>query len=215
MVFKPPAAQAQMLEGPAGDLQALLEVPEPHSGGIAVLCHPHPLYQGTMNNKVVHTLARAFHRLGVATLRFNFRGVEKSAGSYADGDGETDDALAAVAYMRQRWPQSDLSLAGFSFGGVVAMRAASRAEASFLVTVAPAVYRFEPGQLEIPDCDWLLVHGDADEIVDCEQTLAWARALDKPPQITVVSDATHFFHGKLTELRDAVIAGAPPQLAKE
>lgn len=215
MTFRPPAAQPLILDGPIGELQALLDVPEPHGGGIAVICHPHPLYQGTMNNKVVHTLARAFQRQGIATLRFNFRGVEKSAGSFANGDGETDDALAAVEYLQRRWPQAPLSLAGFSFGGVVAMRTASRAGAAFLVTVAPAVYRFEPDQLEIPDCDWLLVHGDEDEIVDCEQTIAWAKALADPPEMTVVPGATHFFHGKLTELRDAVMVGTPQLAATE
>lgn len=208
MTFKSPATQALVIDGPAGSLEALLEVPEAHDGKVAVLCHPHPLYQGTMNNKVVHTLARAFQRLGAATLRFNFRGVGKSAGVYANGDGETDDAMAATEYMRQRWPQSPLWIGGFSFGGIVAMRTAARANADFLVTVAPAVHRFGPEQLELPACPWLLVHGNADEIVDCDETLVWARGVAPGPEIAVIPDATHFFHGKLTELRDVVTVGA-------
>lgn len=208
MAFKPPAAQAIVIDGPAGALEALLEVPGSHQGKVAVLCHPHPLYQGTMNNKVVHTLARAFQRMGTATLRFNFRGVGKSAGVYANGDGETDDAMAAVTYMRQQWPQTPLWIGGFSFGGIVAMRAASRSDADFLVSVAPAVHRFAPDQLELPSCPWLLIHGSADEIVDCDETLDWARGVAQGPEIIVIPDAAHFFHGKLTELRDAVSAGA-------
>ncbi len=145
-----PKAERVVVPGPAGGLEALLEVPEVQIEKIAVLCHPHPLYHGTMNNKVVHTLARTFQRLGVACLRFNFRGVGGSGGSYDDGQGETRDALAATEFMRDRFPKAKLWLAGFSFGGAVALRAARLVSADLLVTVAPALQKMKSSTANDP-----------------------------------------------------------------
>jgi len=132
-VLRPPHAERLSLAGPAGPLQALIETavtevegPQPVSA-FAVVCHPHPLYGGTMDNKVVYTVARALEQLGAPAIRFNFRGVGASAGSYDEGRGETADALAVIAYGRRRWPHAALWLAGFSFGGAVAVGAAARA----------------------------------------------------------------------------------------
>ncbi|MFO7278462.1 MAG: alpha/beta hydrolase, partial [Pseudomonadota bacterium] len=127
MTFRPPKPEPVRLDGPAGVLEALLEEPaDAVPGRFAVVCHPHPLHGGTMNNKVVHTLARTFNELGIRSLRFNFRGVGASEGSYAEGIGETEDALAVIEWGRVRWPGAEPLLAGFSFGGIVALRAAGR-----------------------------------------------------------------------------------------
>ncbi len=132
-----------------------------------VVCHPHPLGGGTLDNKVVHTVARTMQELGLPALRFNFRGVGASAGTFDDGIGETDDAQAVIDWGRERWPQAALWLAGFSFGAYVALRVSERRRPQRLITVAPPVQRFQLAALRVPDCPWLIVQGDADEIVDC------------------------------------------------
>ena len=166
-----------------------------------------------MHNKVVTTLARSFNELGLPALRFNFRGVGASAGVHDDGRGEVADALAVVASGRARWPEANLWLAGFSFGGVVALRAASRmSSVKRLVTIAPALERYfqQPVDVPLPPCPWLLVQGDADDVLDATRVLALANALSTPPTIVTLAGAGHFFHGRLNDLRDAVLAlGAP------
>jgi hypothetical protein len=193
-----------IIQGPVGALESLLEIPQDGAARAAVICHPHPLYHGTMTNKVVHTLARTFRRLGAATLRFNFRGVGASAGLYDEGRGEIQDALAAAAYMREKFPGARLWMAGFSFGGVVALQAAALADASLLVTVAPAVHRLEYSETMNPGCPWLLIHGEADTTVNCEENMKWLAQLDTPPEIFIAKGCGHFFHGKLNLLRDTV-----------
>ena len=136
-----------MIPGPAGAIEALLESPEPGAGCFGVVCHPHPLYSGTLDNKVVYTLARAFQELGAPTLRFNFRGVGGSEGAFDRGEGEVDDALAVVAHGRQLFPGAALWLAGFSFGGAVALRSAERARPDRLVAVAPGVTSLDVGSV--------------------------------------------------------------------
>jgi uncharacterized protein len=193
------------LPGPAGRLEAILETPAGQSG-VAVVCHPHPEGGGTMQNKVVHTLARAFGRSGFATLRFNFRGTGSSTGSYDDGAGEVDDALAALEFMRGERPQGPLWLAGFSFGAAVAIHAAVRAPVDGLICVAPAVRRFAAGLATQPACPWLIVQGDADELVDVDDTIAWVNGLEPGPELLVLEGVDHFFHGRLNELRGAATA---------
>ncbi|MCZ6912322.1 MAG: alpha/beta hydrolase [Proteobacteria bacterium] len=200
-----PKAERIIVSGPVGGLESILQVPEMQIEKIAVVCHPHPLYHGTMNNKVVHTLARTFQRMGAACLRFNFRGVGASAGSYDEGRGETQDALAATVFMRDRFPKANLWMAGFSFGGAVALRVARLASADLLVTVAPALHKLEAEKVTIPDCPWLLIHGDQDTTVSCRGNLEWVSQLDRPPEVYVASGVDHFFHGKLNLLRDVVI----------
>ncbi len=211
---RPPPPQRLRIRGPAGAIEALLEEPAASGrGAFGVVCHPHPLHGGTLDNKVVHTLARALHDLGVPTLRFNFRGVGASEGAFADGVGERDDALAAVAWCQARWPAAHPWLLGFSFGAAVALAAAARAGARRLVTVAPAVGRIAAGEAP-PACPWLLIQGDADEVIDAAAVLEWARGLAPAPEIRVLPGAGHFFHGRLPELREAVVefareGGAP------
>ena len=188
-------------------LEAVLELPtDPIAGRIAVVCHPHPLHQGTMHNKVVHTLARAAVGLGAPALRFNFRGVGKSEGVHADGLGETDDALAAIAWLRTRHPAAELWLMGFSFGAMVALRAAVVGAPARLVTVAPAVTRFRADHPVTPLMPWLLVQGEADELVDAAAVRAWAVTQRPAPELVLLPGVSHFFHGHLHELRD-VVAG--------
>ena len=153
-----------------------------------------------MLNKVVHTVARCLSAHGYAALRFNYRGVGRSAGRYADGLGETDDAVAMIDWLQARHPELPLVLAGFSFGAFVALRAIAERPAAALITVAPPVRMFEFARLNRPDCPWLLVQGDADEIVDAGDVFAWADALEPPPQRAVIAGGGHFFHGRLVEL---------------
>lgn len=196
-----------LLDGPAGALEAVLDYPAATSEpkAVALVLHPHPLQEGTMHNKVAWMLARSFVQLGAPALRFNFRGVGNSAGWHDNGAGETDDALAAFDWLQQRWPQAALWLGGFSFGAQVALRAVSQRPVQRLVTVAPPVARFKTQLTALPDCDWLLIQGDADDVVDPAEVIAWAGALAQPPQITVLPGAGHFFHGRLNDLRDAVL----------
>jgi alpha/beta superfamily hydrolase len=211
-VQKPPLAERTSLPGPAGALQALIETPVIEGQGpqavsaFAVVCHPHPLYGGSMDNKVVYTVARALEQLGAPAIRFNFRGVGASAGNYDEGRGETADALAVVAYGRRRWPNAALWLAGFSFGGAVAVRAAGEAGPQRLIAVAPGITTITVTDAAPPACPWLIVHGDADEVVPLEAVRAWADTLSPAPQMRVLPGASHFFHGRLNELRDVVLA---------
>ncbi len=203
MSVPPPPKTSLVIDGPAGSIEALLEDPGADGRHFAVVCHPHPLHGGTMHNKVVHTLARALQEQGMPTLRFNYRGVGASAGAYDDGRGETEDALAVIAWGRRRWPGAQLVLAGFSFGAAVALRAALAAGAAQLITVAPAITH--PGAAPLrPACPWLLVAGDADDLVDFGQLRAWAAAFQPPPTLRVLAGGDHFFHGRLQELRAAV-----------
>jgi len=176
---------------------------------VAILCHPHPQFGGTMTNKVVHMLAKACNDLGAAAVRFNYRGVGTSAGSYDQGNGETDDTLAAIDWAQRRWPHAQLWLGGFSFGGAVAMKAASRRTPRLLMTVAPAVQRVAVDSM--PTCPWLVVQGDSDELVDAVHTQAWIAALAAPPVLKLLPGVDHFFHGRLTELREIVVQWAGSQ----
>jgi len=201
-----PVSEKLFIDGPVGRLEAIHDTPrgEPVSG-FAVVCHPHPQHGGTMHNKVAHTLARAFLRAGLQVLRFNFRGTEASEGEYGEGVGELDDALAAVEWMRTRQASGPLWLAGFSFGAAIAVRAAAATEVDGLVSVAPAVYRFASGMTTQPRCPWLIVQGDEDELVAVDETIEWVNGLEPGPELLVMPGAEHFFHGRLVELREAVM----------
>lgn len=196
------------LEGGAGAVEALLEVPAGSATprAVAVCCHPHPLYGGALTNKVIHTVARAFVGAGVPALRFNFRGVGASEGVHDEGRGETEDVIAVAAWARQRFPGAALWLAGFSFGAWVALRAAPKVSPELLVSVAPPVGRWDFSGIARPRCPWLLVQGTADELLDASVVEAWARALSPDVRIVSMDGASHFFHGRLHELQDAVTA---------
>lgn len=202
---RPPQLEKLTITGPAGELEALLETPAgTKPRGAVVVCHPHPQHGGTMHNKVAYTLARSFVLSDCAALRFNFRGVQGSAGEYDEGVGELDDALAAVDWMRRKFGDGPLWLAGFSFGAAIAIRAAIEVSVDGLVSVAPAVRRFASGLEEQPQCPWLIVQGDQDELVDVDETVRWVDELLPGPELVILPEAEHFFHGKLIDLRETV-----------
>ena len=194
------------IDGPAGQLEAILEAPqESPATGCVLVCHPHPQHGGTMHNKVAHTLARAFVRSGFVALRFNFRGTGDSAGQFDEGNGELEDAVAALHWLSEQHPDLPIWIAGFSFGAAIAVIAAEREGVDGLVSVAPAITRVAPALENQPDCSWLIVQGDEDELVEIEQTIAWVDGLEPGPELLVLPGGEHFFHGRLVELREAVM----------
>ena len=203
MVKKIVTSTGVTIPGPTGVLEGAIDASSDAAAAVAVICHPHPQQQGTMQNKVVTTVARAFAHLGATPVRFNFRGVGGSAGFFDGADGERNDALAVVAWSRERWPGRRLYLAGFSFGAAVALAIASRVAPSGLVTVAPPVSRL-PASFAPPACPWLLVHGGADEVVPAEPVVAWSATLAMPPRLVLLDGVGHFFHGRLGTLGDSV-----------
>lgn len=197
------------LQGPAGRLEVAADEPAASPRGVAVLCHPHPVHGGTMDNKVIQTLARTFVALGYRAVRFNFRGVGESQGQWNEGVGEVDDALAVIAAQRSGGAVVPLALAGFSFGGYVAAQAAARLAATApvqrLVLIGPATATF--AMPAVPP-DTLVIHGEADDVVPLQATLDWARPQGLP--VVVLPGVGHFFHGQLTKLRDLVTQAWSP-----
>lgn len=209
--MSPQAPLPTTVAGPAGRLEISVEgFEQPAVRGIAIVCHPHPLHGGTMTNKVVHFLSRSLNELGFASLRFNFRGVGKSEGEFAEAIGETEDLLAVIDWVQQRFPSMPVWLAGFSFGAYVALSAASQRNVERLITVAPAVHLYDVSSLTPPSCPWLLIQGDSDEIVPIDQVRAWVQRLEKRPRTVYLKGVGHFFHGKLTLLRDVVVGALEP-----
>ena len=201
-----PTIERIAIAGPVGNLEGILETPQnAEFSRVAIICHPHPVYGGTMTNKVVHMLAKACNELGVPALRFNYRGVGASIGAYDEGRGETLDTLAVVRWANERWPHAKVWLGGFSFGGAVALRAAAQIDPARLITVAPAIQRVDVSRVKLPRCPWLLVQGDNDELVNANDVQAWVETLDPKPQLALLSGVDHFFHGRLNELRDVVV----------
>jgi uncharacterized protein len=193
------------LTGPAGKMECLLDLPDAPPKGIALVAHPHPLYGGTMENKVAQTLARTFTSLGYATARFNFRGVGESEGVHDNGIGEVDDMAAMMAYMQEQYPGLPVALSGFSFGTFVQARFQQRliAEgrpAQRLVLVGTAA-----GKWDVPEVpkDTILIHGELDDTITLQQVFDWARPQDIP--VIVIPGADHFFHRKLGHIKNLVM----------
>ncbi|MEP7330357.1 MAG: alpha/beta hydrolase, partial [Betaproteobacteria bacterium] len=196
----PKTAERDTIVGPAGPLEIVRNIPEGVPVGIALVAHPHPLQGGTLDNKVVQTLARTFFALGYVAIRFNFRGVGASAGTFDDGIGETLDALAALADARQRFGADlPIVLAGFSFGSFVQTRVARTVAAQRIVLVGPAVGRFA---VETVPADTIVIHGEQDDVVHLADVFAWARPQELP--IIVFPGCGHFFHGRLTQLQRVI-----------
>lgn len=205
----PATASTFMLSGPVGALECIADVAAPAAArrGMAVICHPNPVQGGTMHNKVVTMVEHALRESGLDTLRFNFRGTGASAGSYDDGRGESDDLAAVVDWMRRTHPGDALWLAGFSFGSYVTIRNAQRLGAAALVSIAPPVGRWAEGIDVLPTCPWLVVMGEADEVVEPQAVFDWIAAMAAPPTLVRFAGAGHFFHRRLIELRSAVKTG--------
>ena len=187
------------IAGPAGTLEVAFNVAEGALRGIALIAHPHPLQGGTLDNKVVQTLAKTFAALGYASVRFNFRGVGQSEGQFDDGIGETDDALAALAAAKLEFGELPVVLAGFSFGSYVQTRVAHAITAERLVLIGPAVKRFP---IEVVPPDTIVIHGEEDDVVALADVLAWARPQQLP--IMVFPGCGHFFHGRLPQLQRVI-----------
>ena len=197
-----------VIKGPSGDLEILTTFPvQPTLPYVAVICHPHPLHQGTMHNKVVTTLAKSVTSQ-LPTVRFNFRGVMASTGDYGDGVGEQDDLEAILEWVKQVLPTHRVLLMGFSFGGYVAASVANkRHDIDHLITVAPALRLGDFNQFTDVSCPWLIVYGDQDDVVSVE---GLRRLVDNPPIKALRGNelvgAGHFFHGKLLDLQQSVVA---------
>ncbi|GMQ96801.1 MAG: Dot/Icm type IV secretion system effector CoxH3 [Gammaproteobacteria bacterium] len=200
-------AEPVWIEGPRGRLEALLEQPpgNVHKGvPVGIICHPHPLFGGTLHNKVVHTIARAFNKMGARSLRFNFRGIGASAGSFGEGSGEIEDTLAVIAWVRKRFPDTRLWLGGFSFGGTVAVNTAQSHAPDYLVTIAPSVVHFNLNGIQLPGHPWLVIQGDEDSVVPYTSVKEWVDSLKPAPDMVTIKGAEHFFHGRLIEVREAI-----------
>lgn len=199
----PRSTERLVIAGPAGDLEIACNVPGPTPRGIALVTHPHSQQGGTLDNKVAQTLAKTFFALGYASVRLNFRGVGRSAGTFDDGIGETEDALAALAHARARFDAAGhalpVVLAGFSFGSFVQTRVAKRVSAERLVLVGPAVKRFP---LEPVPADTIVIHGEEDDVVTLVDVFDWARPQQLP--VIVFPGCGHFFHGRLPQLQAVI-----------
>ncbi|MCH2557305.1 MAG: alpha/beta fold hydrolase [Alcanivorax sp.] len=202
------------LEGPEGTLEAALEGDTDNPAMIAIVCHPHPLFGGTMDNKVVTTLARAARDAGAAVLRFNFRGVGNSQGAFSDGIGETEDLIAVHRWLTREFTDRPLWLAGFSFGSFVAARGAEVLAANgqapkALMLVAPPVHHFDFEGIETAGCPVTVVQGEDDEVVPAEQVFRWAGQTPLTPDLIRFPDSGHFFHGKLVDLKEVAASRLP------
>ena len=213
-VLHPPAefpqgAQEFALPGPAGRLEVATATAslEEARRGTAVICHPHPQHGGSLRNKVVTMLERSLRESGLDTVRFNFRGVGESEGEYDEGDGESGDLVAVAQWVRRVHAGDALWLAGFSFGSYVALRTARSLAADALITVAPPVGRWDFAGVAMPDCPWLVVQGEDDEIVDSQAVFDWIATLEATPTLVRMPETGHFFHRRLMDLRGAVKNG--------
>jgi alpha/beta superfamily hydrolase len=193
------------LAGHAGKMECLLDLPEEAPVGVALVAHPHPLYGGTMENKVAQTLARTFVSLGYAVARFNFRGVGESEGVHDNGVGEVDDMAIMLAHMQEQYPGLPVALTGFSFGTFVQAQLQQRLiakgrPAERLVLVGTAA-----GKWPMPDVpeDTILIHGELDDTITLQQVFDWARPQDLP--VIVIPGADHFFHRKLGHIKKLVV----------
>lgn len=204
-----PSAETVFIDGPAGPIELIVDNPGAPRG-IALVCHPHPLFGGTNTNKVTQTLARTFAALGYVALRPNFRGVGQSTGTHDDGRGECADMLAVIDEAKRRFGDLPVALAGFSFGAYVQTRVAQAlAEANHpaqrLVLVGTAAGHVEGARqyaAKAVAADTIVIHGAADTTVPLANVLAWAEPLELP--VTVIAGADHFFHRRLHLIRDIV-----------
>lgn len=204
-----PGEHRQFIEGPAGTLQVIIDVP-PNAvlGYLAMLGHPHSLQGGTMNNKVVTTMAKAFRELGIVSIRFNFRGVENSQGTYDAGIGESEDMLHILRMCKR--PDAMIFFAGFSFGSYVVFRALAHYQLegthrTSLITIAPPVHHYDYTTTLVPSTPWLVVQGIEDEVVPASLVTEFLQQRQPRPDIEYFEDTGHFFHGKLLMLKSSLL----------
>lgn len=211
--LKIPGDHSFLIKGQLGQLEAILSVPENvDQRFVAILGHPHSLQGGTMHNKVVTTLARVFKELHIASLRFNFRGVGQSQAVYDAGIGESEDMLLIARQIQQELPNIRLLFAGFSFGSYVAYRAAAQCKHELLITVAPAVHHYDYQEFNPLPAPWITVHGDKDEVVPVQLVLDFVAHHSPNIQLIPFTDTSHFFHGKLIELKSRLLEAISEQV---
>jgi len=193
------------LQGAAGNIECALDLPNDTPRGVALVAHPHPLYGGTMDNKVVQTIARAFVALGYATARMNFRGVGKSEGEHDAGRGETDDMALLLQHMQQQYPGMPFALGGFSFGTFVQSQLQQRLVAAGTPAERLVLVGSAAGKWAMPNvpANTILIHGEHDDTIPLADVLDWARPQDLP--VIVIPGADHFFHRKLQHIKSFVV----------
>jgi len=204
------------LNGSAGKIECLAGYPTENAEDrktVGIICHPHPLFGGSMHNKVVHMIEKAYRELGLHTIRFNFRGVGDSEGEYDDGIGESKDVVKIYQWAKEIFPEHDFWLAGFSFGSYAALRACEKINPTQLLTVAPPVERYDYSELKIPECPWLVIQGEVDDVVTPKAVYDYVNNIEPRPQL-ITFKAGHFFHRRLTDLKGAIINGILRQLKK-
>jgi len=193
------------IPGPAGPLEALIDLPEGEPRAVAVFGHPHPLHGGTMHTKALYQAAKAMPRIGVAALRFNFRGVGRSAGTFDSGPGEKDDFRAALSYVEQRFSDLPIWAAGMSFGSWVAMTVgAEDARVTLLLAIAPPVDRYDFGVLKTCTLPKFIVHGESDELISIKEIRRFYAQIPEPKELVAIEDANHLFEGKTSMVGEAV-----------
>ena len=193
------------LQGPAGNIECALDLPAEVPRGVALVAHPHPLYGGTMDNKVAQTVARAFVALGYATARMNFRGVGKSEGEHDAGRGETDDMAVLLQHMQQQYPGLPVALGGFSFGTFVQSQLQQRLVAAGTPAERLVLVGTAAGKWAVPPvpANTILIHGEHDDTIPLSDVFDWARPQDLP--VIVIPGADHFFHRKLQHIKSFVV----------
>lgn len=197
------------IAGMVGQLECAIDLPDPevfaHPLGLALVAHPHPLYGGTMENKVTQTLARTFVALGYATVRMNFRGVGKSEGTHDAGIGETEDMALLLHFMRQKYPDLPLVLGGFSFGTFVQSCLQQRLKAEGKAVQRMVLVGAAAGKWAMPDIpgNSILIHGELDDTIPLQAVFDWLRPQDIP--VIVIPGADHFFHRRLHHVKTIVI----------
>jgi alpha/beta superfamily hydrolase len=209
MIPFPESAGVLSLPGPAGALEVAVDFPDAADArsGYAIVCHPHPLEGGTMHNKVVTMSARSLRELGLTTVRFNFRGVGASEGTYDNGRGETLDLLAVAQWAQQARPQQTLWLAGFSFGAWISLLGARHLPTQQVISIAPPAGRWDFSAVLPPACPWLVIQGEADDVVVPQAVYDWLDKLEASPTLVKMPDTDHFFHRRLMDLRGAIKNG--------
>jgi len=217
----PQDAATVSLPGPAGVLEVAVDPPEDAPRPlVAIVCHPLSTDGGTMHNKVVTMTARALRESGATTVRFNFRGVGASEGSFDEGRGESEDLQAVAAWVRAQRPDAQLWLAGFSFGAYVTIRNAAQLRPGMLISIAPpaAGRNWDFDAITLPDCPWLVIQGEADEIVEPQAVYDWVDKVARQreaPELVRMPDTSHFFHRRLIDLRGAIKHAIKPFLPPE
>ncbi len=204
-MFTMPEEFLREISGPAGPLEALLDLPADEPRAAAVFAHPHPLHGGTMHTKAVYQASKAMARIGVAVLRFNFRGVGRSGGHHDAGPGEMEDFRAALDFMANRYPTLPLWAAGFSFGSWVALTVGpDDPRVELLLGIGPAVDRYDFAALKQSDKPKILIHGEFDELIPVREVKKFYAQLPEPKDLVIIEAADHLFNGKTMELGQAV-----------